>query len=46
MIDVAKLITQASIQRTESRGAHYRRDFPQANDATWKKHISLQHKDS
>ena len=46
MIDVAKLIIQAALQRTESRGAHYRRDFPQVNDVTWKRHISLQYENS
>ena len=46
MIDVARLITQAALQRTESRGAHYRHDFPKENDVTWKRHIDLQYKDN
>ena len=32
MLDVAKLVTEAAMHRTESRGAHYRRDFPDPND--------------
>ena len=39
MRDVAALITEASILRTESRGTHYRKDFPEQDDAKWKKHI-------
>jgi len=36
---VAKLITQAALDRKESRGAHYRTDFPKANDKKWVKHL-------
>ena len=46
MIDVAKLITRAALQRTESRGAHYRHDFPSKNDAVWKRHIDLKYGDN
>ena len=46
MIDVAKLITRAALQRTESRGAHYRHDFPNENDAVWKRHIDFQYGDN
>ena len=42
MIAVARLIAQASLTREESRGAHFRSDFPQINDAHWQKHIVLQ----
>lgn len=41
ILTLAKLIARAALARTESRGAHYRTDFPQRNDAHWKKHIVL-----
>ena len=42
MCDVAALITEAAILRTESRGTHYREDFAEQDDVKWKKHIILQ----
>jgi L-aspartate oxidase len=36
---VAKLIARAALERTESRGAHYRTDFPKTDDRNWKKHL-------
>ena len=31
----------ASLDRTESRGWHYREDFPERDDANWRKWIDL-----
>ena len=40
LVQVAILITKAALDRTESRGAHFRTDFPQAMKK-WKKHLEL-----
>ncbi|GAI08686.1 unnamed protein product, partial [marine sediment metagenome] len=39
LVILADLITNSALQREESRGAHYRKDFPQRDDINWKKHI-------
>ncbi|MBU4510629.1 L-aspartate oxidase [bacterium] len=39
LIILADLITNSALQREESRGAHYRKDFPDRDDINWKKHI-------
>ena len=41
MLDVAEAIVVASIERKESRGAQFRTDFPERNDAEWLKHIDV-----
>lgn len=41
LLDVAALLLKSACFREESRGAHYRQDFPQA-DKNWEKHTSLQ----
>jgi succinate dehydrogenase / fumarate reductase, flavoprotein subunit len=41
MLDNAEAIVVSAIERKESRGAHYRTDFPQRNDEEWLKHITL-----
>jgi fumarate reductase (CoM/CoB) subunit A len=35
LLDVAEAIIRAASLRTESRGSHYRRDFPARDDASW-----------
>lgn len=40
MLLVGQLMTQAALLRTESRGGHYRRDYPAPRDV-WQKHIIL-----
>ncbi|MCK6390899.1 MAG: fumarate reductase flavoprotein subunit [Azonexus sp.] len=37
MLKLALCVAQGALQRTESRGAHFRTDFPQRNDANWLK---------
>src|SRR5688500_4505567 len=39
MLMVCHLITQAAQTRTESRGAHFRTDFPQRDDKNWRVHL-------
>lgn len=39
---VASLMLKAVVLRTESRGCHYRGDFPQSDDQNWRKRIVLQ----
>jgi len=41
MLDVAEAIVVAAKERKESRGAQYRTDFPERNDAEWLKHIDI-----
>jgi fumarate reductase flavoprotein subunit len=37
MLKVALCVAQGALARTESRGAHFREDFPARNDAQWLK---------
>ena len=41
LLDVAEAIVVAAQERKESRGAQFRTDFPQRNDAEWLKHIDV-----
>jgi succinate dehydrogenase / fumarate reductase, flavoprotein subunit len=41
MVDCAEAIVMGAIERKESRGAQFRTDFPERNDAEWLKHITL-----
>ena len=38
MLDVAEVVVAGGLARTESRGSHYRRDFPSRDDKSWLKH--------
>jgi succinate dehydrogenase / fumarate reductase flavoprotein subunit len=38
MMKLAEVIVYSALQREESRGAHYRNDFPERNDEAWLKH--------
>jgi len=41
MLDVAETIIVAALAREETRGSHYRRDFPVRDDNNWLKHTLL-----
>ena len=41
MLDVAECIVIGALERKESRGAQFRLDYPERNDAEWLKHINL-----
>ncbi len=38
LLDLAEVTAQSALNRTESRGAHYREDFQQRDDENWLKH--------
>ena len=40
IVTVGLLIVRAALRREESRGGHFRTDFPSHDDLHWKKHVS------
>ncbi len=40
-LKVAELMVRAALAREETRGNHYREDFPEINDEKWRKNIIL-----
>lgn len=41
MLRTAEIIVYSALQRNESRGAHFRSDFPNRNDQEWLKHTLI-----
>ena len=38
LVDVAELVVESALYRTETRGSHARLDYPEQDDARWLKH--------
>lgn len=41
IVTVGELIARSALRREESRGAHYRTDFPNRNDIDWSRHTTI-----
>jgi L-aspartate oxidase len=40
IVTVGLMIARAALRREESRGAHFRSDFPNHDDIKWRKHVA------
>jgi fumarate reductase (CoM/CoB) subunit A len=43
LLQTGEMIGRAALMRTESRGSHFREDFPQRDDTHWLQSITLHH---
>ena len=41
MLAISEMVCRAALERTESRGSHYRRDYPEENNQQWLKNIEI-----
>ncbi len=41
MLTVSRLVVASALEREETRGVHYRTDFPERDDAHWKRRIAF-----
>ena len=42
LLTVARLMTEAALTREESRGTHYRSDYPKRDDDQWLRHVEAE----
>lgn len=42
MLTVAQMMIESALEREESRGVHWRSDFPDTDDDQWRRHIELE----
>lgn len=45
IVMLSKFIVSSALERRESRGAHFRSDFPQTDNANWKRNIVINNKE-
>ncbi len=46
LLDVAEALVASALARTESRGAHFREDYPHRDDANWLKHTFVRRRNA
>ena len=45
LLDLSEATVASALNRTESRGAHYREDYPKRDDTNWLKHTLASRKE-
>jgi L-aspartate oxidase len=41
LLTVSRALTEAALRREETRGSHWREDFPDRDDAHWSHHLDV-----
>jgi succinate dehydrogenase/fumarate reductase flavoprotein subunit len=44
LLKVSKAVATPALRRTESRGAHFREDYPKGDNCNWLKHLCITQK--
>ena len=45
MLNISEMVCKSALLRTESRGSHFRSDFPKEDNANWLNNIVIQKQD-